>query len=919
MIFSKDNTIVEQLWEVIFDVRNHEGSEYDTTSKRVSSIIDVLEKYTDKGTATELALKLAQSVKFPRKYASLSVKAIQNILPLMLLYPKNVSEQIKIKFENIKHLVETGEIVDNVDYDLEDYVIDCVKSNSNVLERGGLMEYLAISLVYGKHTAETIKAQVKNYHDIKYKQRNLRNPIVEQLVNETMQVVKAIWKQYKINSEDLEIRVELARDLKNSAQERDKIYKGQLKNQRINDSAKKRLQEEGIALTDENILKYRLYEQQKYLSPYSGDTLTVGAFDTYQIDHIIPKQRYYDDSFANKVLVEDILNREKSNRTAWEYITQQNSKYKIRTVDDYVHYVNESFFGKKKKNLLAEKIPSNPVERQLKDTQYISIAVKNELAKIVGSENVKTSTGEVTDFLRSRWGLKKLFMELTESRFKQMEFWDLDENGNPKTEWVERYVDENGKNIYNIRNWSKRYDHRHHAIDALVVALTEQSYIQRLNNLNKYVQDELTERKDEFRIEQKENENILDAFFNLDANRRDKILQTMESSRKFDLPISDLIKQVREHLETMLVSHKPKDKLGVKIDERTNNKQLRIRGALHQETYYGKLNGKDTKTIEISNLKAKDIDKIIDDVLKKEIDIHRKKYDSMKEAFTGEGLKLFNENRFQRKNPTRLKPPVYKVKVWYNTKETTENSLQRLYDNNEKQSVVTGDNYLFLVMGEDTDKGEVRVFDIASLYDSVDIAKDALKDGILDLKKKIAEDYRLSYGERNKVRGKAKAQANPDRVLFTLQQNELVYLPTDPEDSVLRMSNNEFEEWIQNKENKKAFCERIYKVVDFNQGICYFIPQSYAKIISVLKDLSEQQIEELKKQRGDLKLKKYDLNFVEFGTFGSSVKTEVGEKFIKENTKEVPIGKRKTIDLPLIQDTCIKIQIDWLGNIKLVK
>ena len=204
----------------------------------------------------------------------------------------------------------------------------------------------------------------------------------------------------------------------------------------------------------------------------------------------MPKSRYYDDSFSNKVICEKNINEEKSNRTAWEYISQQNSKHKILSIENFIKHVNNNYFGKRKKNLLAEKIPTNPVSRQLKDTQYISIAVKNELAKIVGSENIKTSTGEITDFLRSRWGLKKLFMEMTEERFKRMELWDLDENGNPTTttKWVTKEVMNDGekdKNVYEIKNWSKRYDHRHHAIDALIVALTEQSHIQRLNNLNK--------------------------------------------------------------------------------------------------------------------------------------------------------------------------------------------------------------------------------------------------------------------------------------------------------------------------------------------------------------------------------------------------------------------------------------------------
>lgn len=100
----------------------------------------------------------------------------------------------------------------------------------------------------------------------------------------------------------------------------------------------------------------------------------------------------------------------------------------------------------------------------------------------------------------------------------------------------------------------------------------------------------------------------------------------------------------------------------------------------------------------------------------------------MKEAFTGEGLKAFNENRFQRKKPTELKPPVYKIKIWYSAKEDEGSTLQRLYDKNEKLSVVTGDNYLFLVVEKEDKNGKERIFDIVSLYDSVFIANRTLKE-----------------------------------------------------------------------------------------------------------------------------------------------------------------------------------------------
>jgi CRISPR subtype II RNA-guided endonuclease Cas9/Csn1 len=918
-LYGSDNNIVEKIWKAIFDNANN-GSEYDPYSQKVSSIKDVLKPLNNEPLATELGLKFAQSVKFSRKYASFSEKAINNVLPLMRLNPESVSEKVRTNFANVQHLIETGEILDeNL---LEDYVIDFIKNNPSLLEKGGMMEAFAVSLVYGKHTSEKISAQFKDYHEIQQADRNFRNPIVEQLANETMQLIKAIWKQYKFSSEELEIRVELARDLKNSAKERNNIYKGQIKSQKLNRDIKKRLQEEGIPITERNVLKYKLYEQQKFMSPYTKNKIIPisSLFDDklYDIDHIIPKSRYFDDSLSNKVVCETNINEEKGNRTAWEYISQQNSRLGICSEAEFVSHANDNFYGKKKKNLLLEKIPTNPVDRQLKDTQYISVAVKNELANLVGSDNVKTSTGEVTDFLRSRWGLKKLFMELTESRFKQMELWDWNkETDEPNSEWVKKYFDkEKKKHIYEIKNWSKRYDHRHHAIDALVVALTNQSHIQRLNNLNKYLQDELTKRKNEFKIQVKEDETILDAFFNLEEKRREEIQMQIESSRYFEKPFDDLIKQAKALLETMVVSIKPKDKFGIsidKFDKNTPNKelkpQLKIKGALHQETNYGKTKDsktgllRNTKTIDISKITAKDISQIIDqEVLAKEIDKHRKKYDSMKEAFTGEGLKTFNESRFQTKKPAELKPPVYKVKVWYSNKETEDSTLQRLYDDNDKLSVVTGDNYLFLVMEKSTNEGKERVFDIASLYDSADIAKRALHEKDEKYKQHICDDYRINHKDK------------PERVLFTLQQNDLVYLPENIDDPVLKFNNEEFKKWLLQYDNKKKFSQRVYKVAKFTGKDCYFVLHNYANAISVPKDLTEEQKDALKKKYADKKIPKKELNFVEYGSYRDCSPYETGE-ILTRSLNEDAKGKKKKYNPLKIQDTCIKLEIDWLGNI----
>jgi len=270
----------------------------------------------------------------------------------------------------------------------------------------------------------------------------------------------------------------------------------------------------------------------------------------------------------------------------------------------------------------------------------------------------------------------------------------------------------------------------------------------------------------------------------------------------------------------------------------------------------------------------------------------------MKEAFTGEGLKVFNDERLASK-----RHPVYKVKIYYNTKEVKESSLQRLYKGNDKLSVKTGGNYLFLVMEKNSKGEKERVFDIVSLYDAAQIAKDEWKNKNENFKQKICEDYRIKHKEK------------PDRVLFALQQNELVYLPENIDDPVLNFTSEEFDKWIYIHENRIRFNKRIYKTVKFTGKDCFFIPHNYANTISIPKDLTDERKAELKKQYGEKKIPKRELNFEEFGSFGTSAKTEVNDHFVQK----LLLDKEYKTEPVKIQDYCVKLKSDWLGNIKLHK
>ena len=401
----------------------------------------------------------------------------------------------------------------------------------------------------------------------------------------------------------------------------------------------------------------------------------------------------------------------------------------------------------------------------------------------------------------------------------------------------------------------------------------------------------MSKHKDE--ISYNNEDSLEEAFFKLSKERRDAIMKEIESSRKFKSPIDDLIPEAKEFLETMIVSQKPKDKLAITEDKK-GKKQLKIRAALHQETYYGKTNNRDTKTVNISLLNAKAIQQIVDPVLREEIEKHRKKYDTMKEAFSGEGLIAFNDSRLQNN-----KPPVYKIKLWYSKKETEEGTLQQLYSDKPKQSVLTGDNYMFIVMEK---KGK-RIFDIAPLYDSVKLAKELIKNKPTDI-----EESKQLICEKIRVENKEK----PDRTLFYLQQNDLVYMPK-AKDEIIELDAEKLKEWFKNNENKKDFAQRIYKVVKFTGKDCFFIPNNYAKEISIAKDLSDMEISDLKNGKyKDKKIPKQELNYMEFGTYSNSSPLEMNELF----TKLMSAGKKYKGEKPRkIQESCIKIKTDWLGNI----
>ena len=302
------------------------------------------------------------------------------------------------------------------------------------------------------------------------RRNELRQPLVEKILNQMINLVNALKAEYGVD----EVRVELARELKMSREERERMAEGNRRREKENKAIAEKIRECGLFPTKSRIRKYMLWEEAGEQCLYCGQILTLSQClngDDMEVEHIIPKSVLYDDSYGNKTCACRRCNKEKGNRTALEYIRAKGweAEYMER-INGLLDKKAISYSKHQRLRWLKEDIPSDFLERQLRLTQYISRQAMAILQQ--GIRRVSASEGGVTARLRSLWGYDDILHTLNLDRYDSM----------GETERVSREGETTEK--LRIKDWSKRKDHRHHAIDALVVASTRQGYIQRLNRVS---------------------------------------------------------------------------------------------------------------------------------------------------------------------------------------------------------------------------------------------------------------------------------------------------------------------------------------------------------------------------------------------------------------------------------------------------
>lgn len=311
----------------------------------------------------------------------------------------------------------------------------------------------------------------------------LTNPIVRQALVEVRKIVNAVIRKH---GSPARVHVELVRDAKKSFRQRSEIRIENARRRRAREAAASALAELGISPKRGDIDRYMLWREQGESCPYCGQKISLHQLVSGEtdVDHILPRWRSLDDSLANKVVTHVPCNREKMDRTPREWLEEADPDRYQRVL----HLARILPYGKRQKFLVKEVVLEDFIARQLSDTAYISTQVAQYL-KCLGVPIV-VPRGQMTAELRHCWGLNSILAS--------------ESNG--------------GKN---------RADHRHHAVDAAVIALTNPSRLHAL------------------------------------ANAR---------GRQVEAPWSGLREDLEKCVAGIVVSHRPR---------------RRLRGALHEETHYG--------------------------------------------------------------------------------------------------------------------------------------------------------------------------------------------------------------------------------------------------------------------------------------------------------------------------------------------
>lgn len=553
-------------------------------------------------------------IKIPQDYGSLSLCAINRILPWLHIgyrydeavffanLPWVVSADVWCDEEKREKIISAVAAVVTEGYSIKGSTKENAIYNA-LLDCGLCGDEIRIDRLYHPSMIET-------YQDAKPNERGLtlldsprtssvRNPMAMRALFRMRALVNQLIKEGKIDSET-KINIEFARGLNNANKRKAiEVYQRdqEKKHKEYAENICKLYKAEcgvDVEPTDDDVLKYQLWEEQGHLCLYTGQTIGISDFigpnPRYDIEHTVPRSRGGDNSQMNKTLCESSFNRDiKKGKLPAELanhaeilarIEQLGWNAKCEDLHKQIERTKGSFSTKEIKDAMIQKrhrlmmehdywkgksmrFTMTEVPEGFSNRQGVDIGIIGRYARLYLKtvfEKVYVVKGATTADFRRVWGLQEEYAK------------------------------------------KERVNHIHHCIDAITIACIDGKSYQEWAAYQKEV--EYTEKR---RI----------------------------ARPQFPKPWPTFTEDVKAVADELLVSHYTANNL-----PKHSRKKLRVRGkvqldaegkpiyvqgdtaraALHQQTFYGAIKRDDEIKYVVRKsldaLQPADVDKIVDDAVR---------------------------------------------------------------------------------------------------------------------------------------------------------------------------------------------------------------------------------------------------------------------------------------------------------------
>lgn len=296
---------------------------------------------------------------------------------------------------------------------------------------------------------------------------NLRNPIVERSIRSAVYVLNRMIHQY---GRPQTIFIEMPRDMAKPIKAQIEDLRWQKENEKKRNAARERLlKETELPPTKANIEKLLLAEECDWTLPYEGITFSPKDLIHLEVEHVLPRSRMYLNDRRNKVLVKPETNKEKGDRLPLEWLRHNPDRLHayITRVNGYANMSK----GKKAWLQLPEPPSDEWLNSQLTNTSYAA----RELKRILESQGFKVyvSKGQITAELRHRWELNGLLPD----------WFSIVNQKKAEKKAAKQSEEEAAEDQPTKAGGEKsRSDHRHHAIDAVVIALSGPGVVKRISS-----------------------------------------------------------------------------------------------------------------------------------------------------------------------------------------------------------------------------------------------------------------------------------------------------------------------------------------------------------------------------------------------------------------------------------------------------